>query len=190
MRIRDDVKQEALFQATIKLVNKIGFASSSVAKIAKEARISPATIYIYFKNKEDLLVSTYVNIKHDMSEAMLKNFNKPLPIRDILKILWRDMFAYSSKHPEYIEFSIQFSNSPFADLVVKKDVEKYFEPILMVLQRGIDEKIIKNVGYEILTAFIFHPIISLSNRKICTGFELSDKNIDTAFTLAWDAIKL
>ena len=37
MRIKDDIKQEALFQATVKLVNEIGFVSSSVAKIAKEA---------------------------------------------------------------------------------------------------------------------------------------------------------
>ena len=63
MRTKDDVKQEALVEATVKLVNQIGFAASSVAKIAKEAGVSPATLYIYYKNKEDLLVSTYVEIK-------------------------------------------------------------------------------------------------------------------------------
>lgn len=62
MRNKDELKQEAIIQATIKLVNKIGFVSSSVAKISKEANVSPATIYIYYKNKEDLLVSTYVEI--------------------------------------------------------------------------------------------------------------------------------
>ena len=56
MRTKDGIKQEALFEATVKLVNEIGFASSSVSKIAKQAGISPATIYIYYKNKEDLLV--------------------------------------------------------------------------------------------------------------------------------------
>ena len=50
MRTKDDQKKEALFKATIKLVNEIGFASSSVSKIAKEANVSPSTIYVFFKN--------------------------------------------------------------------------------------------------------------------------------------------
>ena len=37
MRTKDDEKKEALFEATVKLVNEIGFASSSVSKIAGEA---------------------------------------------------------------------------------------------------------------------------------------------------------
>ena len=69
MRVKDDEKQEALFEATVKLVNEIGFVSSSVSKIAKEANVSPATIYVYYKNKEDLLVSTYIAIKLDLSTA-------------------------------------------------------------------------------------------------------------------------
>jgi len=42
VRAKDEIKQEALFEATIKVVNQIGFASSSVSKIAREAGISPA----------------------------------------------------------------------------------------------------------------------------------------------------
>ena len=91
MRVKDEFKQDALFNATVKLVNEIGFVASSVSKIAKEANISPATIYVYYENKEDLLVSTYVNIKESTSRAILKDFDDSLPIRDILKKLWLNM---------------------------------------------------------------------------------------------------
>ena len=83
MRTKDDQKKEALFKATVKLVNEIGFASSSVSKIAKEANVSPSTIYVFFKNKDDLLVSTYVEIKRNMADALLADFDDKLPIRDI-----------------------------------------------------------------------------------------------------------
>ena len=63
MRQKDELKQDAIIHATVRLVNEIGFAASSVSKIAKAANVSPATIYIYYKNKEDLLVSTYISIK-------------------------------------------------------------------------------------------------------------------------------
>ncbi len=190
MRIKDDIKQEALFEATVKLVNEIGFASSSVSKIAKEANISPATIYVYYKNKEDLLVSTYLEIKKNIGRAIHEDFDDNLPIRDILQNVWFKMFDYTVRHSDYFQYTEQFSNSPYQSLVDKREIEKYFDPVINVLLRGIEQKIIKNVDFEILTTFIFYPIITLSTMGVCQGFELSDKNIETAFTLAWDAIKL
>jgi len=190
MRIKDDEKEAALFEATVKLVNEIGFAASSVSKIAKEAGVSPATIYIYYKNKEDLLVSTYVAIKLDMSRAMLEDFDPVLPIRDIFKNVWFNMFEYISTHLEYYQFAEQFSNSPYTSLVDKQEIEKYFEPLIEVLLKGIEQKIIKDVSLDILTAFMFYPITVLANPRVCQDVELNEENIETAFTMAWDAVKL
>jgi len=190
MRTKDDEKQEALFEATVKLVNEVGFVSSSVSKIAKEADVSPATIYVYYKNKEDLLVSTYIDIKRNLSKAVLTNFDDTLPIRDILKNVWFNTFDYISNHLQYFKFTEQFSNSPYSSLVNREAVEHNFDPVINVLQRGIDQKIIKNVSFDILAAFMFHPIIALSNSQLCQDFELSEENVETTFTLAWDAIKL
>ncbi len=189
MRSKDDIKQEALFEATVKLVNEIGFAASSVSKIAKEAGISPATIYIYYKNKEDLLVSTYVEIKKNIGRAVHTDFDETLPIRDILKQVWFRMFDYISGHPDYFQYTEQFANSPYQALVDKKEIETFFEPVIRVLCRGIEQKIIKNVDFHILTAFIFYPILALSNARVCLDFELTHDNIEAAFTMAWDAIR-
>jgi len=190
MRIKDDEKEAALFEATVKLVNEIGFASSSVSKIAKEAGVSPATIYVYYKNKEDLLVSTYIQIKLNLSQALLSDFNDKLPIRDILKNVWFNMFEYISNNLEYYKFVEQFSSSPYSSLVNKQEVEQYFIPLIKVLQRGSEQKFIKNVNFDILTTFMYHPITVLANPGLCQDFELNEENIETAFTLAWDAIRL
>ena len=190
MRIKDEQKQTAIIEATVKLVNEIGFVASSVAKIAKEANVSPATLYIYYKNKEDLLVSTYVTIKQELSEAMLERFDKNAPIRDILERVWFNAFAHIKKYPAHFLFAEQFSNCPYSSLVNKAELEQYFIPFLEVLQRGIEQKIIKNVPFDILFAFIFFPVLILSNQRHCEHFETSKENIHTAFTLAWDAIKL
>ncbi len=190
MRKKDEKKQAAIIEATIQLVNEIGFAASSVAKIAKTANVSPATIYIYHKNKEDLLVSTYIDIKHKMGKAMLADFDNTLPIRDTMKKVWRNTFAYISANKAYFQFGEQFSNSPYSSLIDKAAVEAPFLPLLETMNKGIEQKIIKDVPKDLLTAFIFHPILVLSNKNICAGFEKSSENIDLAFTMAWDAIKL
>lgn len=190
MRHKDEHKQDAIINASIKLVNEIGFVASSVAKIAKEANVSPATLYIYYKNKEDLLVSTYIDIKKKLSTAILRDFDENQPIRDILKKMWFNAFDYTSQYPDYFQFTEQFSNSAYSSLVNKQDVEKFYEPMIKILQKGIQQKIIKDVSFDILSVFMFYPVMMLSNSRLYANFELNTKNIETAFTCAWDAIKL
>ena len=190
MRTKDDKKQEALFQATIKVVNEIGFAASSVSKIAKEAKISPATLYIYYRNKEDLLVSTYIEIKKSIGEELSQVVDHELPLRDCLLNLWKKIFSHISNNKEEFRFAEQFSNSPYTQLVDKEELNNSFSSVIAVLQRGIDMKIIKNVDFNILAAFIFHPITTLANPNLCSDFELNEETLEQAFQLAWDAIKL
>ena len=190
MRTKDEIKQQALRKATVELVNETGFAASSVSKIAKKAGTSPATLYIYYKNKEDLLVSTYVEIKKNLGRTIQKDFNPDSPIRDIMKTVWFNMLQYIEEFPDDFHYSEQFANSPYQDLVDRAEVEKYFSPLIETIYRGIDQKIIKDVHFDILMVFIFMPILSLANKKICRNLDLDKNNIETAFNLAWDAIKL
>ncbi len=190
MRTKDDEKREALFKATVKLVNEVGFAASSVAKIAKEAGVSAATLYVYHKNKEELLVSTYIELKHDLSRALLAGFDDTLPLRDILKNVWISLFKYVTGNPEYFRYIDQFANSPYIDLVDRKIIDQYFIPLLEVFNRGVEQKIIKDVDINILSAFFWSPATFLAGSRLCDDFEVTEENIDRAFTLAWDAIKL
>jgi AcrR family transcriptional regulator len=190
MRTRDDKKQEALFLATIKLVNEIGFASSSVSKIAREAEVSPATLYVYFKNKEDLLVSTYVEIKMGMGAALLAGLDESKPLHDILYRVWHNVFTYVSSNREEFRYAEQFANSPYTELVDRAQVESTFVPLIRIIQDGIDQKIIKDVNLDILGVFMFHPILILANPYHCRDFEPTKENIDIAFRMAWDAIRL
>lgn len=190
MRYKDEAKQDEIIRATVKLVNQVGFAASSVSKIAKEANVSPATIYIYYKNKEDLLVSTYVDIKKKLSEAILKDFDDTQPIRDILKAAWFKTYDFISNYPDNFQYTEQFANSPYSTLVDKSEVDKHFEPIVKVIQRGIEQKIIKNVPLDILLIFVYYPVAIISNPRLSAKFNCDKECIETAFDMTWDAIKL
>ncbi|MCJ8347770.1 TetR family transcriptional regulator [bacterium] len=183
-----DKKQQALFEATIKLVNEIGFSSSSVAKISSEAKVSPATLYIYHENKVDLLVSTYLIIKKSLSLAALEGFDPKMDVRDGLKLVWTNMFQYISKHTDHFQFTEQFNYCPYASLINKEEVDSFFTPVLNLIQHGIDRKMIKDVDFSILFCFLVTPVFHLANPKVCNNFTVSEKNVDSAFELAWDAI--
>lgn len=189
MRNKDINKQEAIIEATILLVNEIGFVSSSVSKIAKKANVSPATIYIYYKNKDDLLVSTYVEIKKKMSATLLEGFDNSKPFKEILQTFWKNGFQFVKENKSLYQYSEQFANSPYSDLVNHSELEKHFEPFITMLQKGIEQKVIKNVPFDLLATFIFYPIMIMSNQKMCRALELNEEIIETGFSLAWDAIK-
>ena len=86
MRHKDDNKREAIRNAAIELITTIGFADTSMSKIAKAANVSPATIYVYFENKEDLLNQIYLMVKREISEAMLAGYDDGLPVEDGFKL--------------------------------------------------------------------------------------------------------
>ena len=189
MRTKDEEKQEALFEATVKVVNQIGFASSSVSKIAKEAGVSPATLYTYHKNKEDLLVSTYLNVKRKLSDIVMEEIDEAQPILDSFRQIWFNLFQFTVQHPDYFQFSEQFSNSPFNDQRLQNDIDQMFMPIAKLIRRGIKRKVIKDLDVDIISAFIFYPVIILANPRLCRNFDATDEQIDQSFQLAWDAIK-
>lgn len=191
MRAKDEEKQAALFEAAVKVVNKIGFASSSVSKIAKEAGVSPATLYTYHKNKDDLMVSTYVDIKRQLSRIAMETIDEGMPVRDSLRQVWFNLFRFAVEHPDYAQFSEQFSNSPYNNQVEQRDIDRMFNPLVKLILRGIERKILKNVNVDIINTFVLYPVSILANSRLSRNFDPKAKaDVEQAFQLAWDAIKL
>src|SRR5688572_8299901 len=60
-------KYEAILRAAIKVFAGSGFFNSKVADVAREAGVADGTVYLYFKNKDDILVSIF---NHYMEEAL------------------------------------------------------------------------------------------------------------------------
>ncbi len=60
MRRKDDEKEYRIRHAVIELMLKEGFYGTSIAKIARPADVSPATVYIYYENKEEMLQDIYL----------------------------------------------------------------------------------------------------------------------------------
>jgi len=188
MRIRDIQKQKAVIDATIKVINEIGFASASISKIAKEAGVSVGTIYIYYKNKEDLVISVYYYVKEEMTAVLFKDINENSSVKQNLKNIWKNTINSGAKIPELITYSEQFSNSPFYDLVDSSKIYELTKPIIDIVNRGIDENILKQMSFEVFIAFFYVPANFLSNRKMCPGFEITKQNMDDTFILVWNTI--
>ena len=52
-------KRERILKAAIKVFAKNGFYATRVSEIAKAAGVADGTIYLYFKNKDDVLITIF-----------------------------------------------------------------------------------------------------------------------------------
>ncbi|MGD8890514.1 MAG: helix-turn-helix domain-containing protein, partial [Desulfobacterales bacterium] len=52
-------KYHRILEAAVKVFAQQGFHQSTVSQIAKEAGVADGTIYLYFKNKNDILVNFF-----------------------------------------------------------------------------------------------------------------------------------
>lgn len=56
---RNSDKYQKILEAAVVVFAKRGFFQSTVSQIAKQAGVADGTIYLYFKNKDDILVQFY-----------------------------------------------------------------------------------------------------------------------------------
>ena len=59
MRQKDEDKQRRIKEAMVNLILREGIDGTSVSKIAREAGVSAATIYVYYDSKEAMLAEVF-----------------------------------------------------------------------------------------------------------------------------------
>ena len=97
-------KRAALLKATLFLVNSGGIQEACMAKVAKMADVSPATIYLYFENKQDLINQLYLSVKEDFTKYSFAQFDLALPVKKSFEQVWFNMFVYKQTNVEEASF--------------------------------------------------------------------------------------
>ncbi len=74
MKNKNKQKYHRIIQAATKIFAKKGFHQAKVADIAKEAEVADGTIYLYFRNKDHILISLF----EEQMKVVLDNMRSEL----------------------------------------------------------------------------------------------------------------
>src|SRR3954471_19894852 len=113
MRRRDLDKQQTIRRRALALIVRDGVDGFSMQKLAKAARVSPATLYIYFKNRDDLIFQLYKEEMEKMFTATLEGFDPDGSFADGLRVQWKNRARYSLEHTLEGQFLEQMRHSPY-----------------------------------------------------------------------------
>lgn len=112
MRKKDAEKKESIKQAVIKMILEEGFHGASIAKIAREAGISPATVYIYYASKDDMLKEIYEEYADQVYFYLLSKIDPNMSGRKLIDTWIRAYYAYIKEQEKVFHFVEQFSSCP------------------------------------------------------------------------------
>ena len=183
-------KRNALIKATIELVNNNGFHATPMSKIAKMANVSPATIYLYFENKQDLLNETYIDVKAKYTAFAFETYDDKASVKDGFETIWKRIADFKLNECENAMFLAQCDNTPIIDEHSRQEGIKHLQPLLDLWKRGKKEGIIKPISDYLLYAYAINPLSFLMMSQERGAFILDKTHIEEAYQAAWDSIKL
>jgi AcrR family transcriptional regulator len=89
--------REAILRSSLKLFSRKGYSRTTLAEIARDAGISTANLYVYFRSKLEILYAIYdpwMRERLNRLEAAMAECRTPkAKLRLLLQTLWRDLPA-------------------------------------------------------------------------------------------------
>ena len=120
-------KRERILAAAERIFARHGFFAARVSEVAKEAGVADGTIYLYFKSKDDLLISVFENRMAHVNDQ-LRTAVADLPPSEQLRAFIRAYLRMVSDEPAAVEvltielrqsskFMKEYDNPQFADFL-------------------------------------------------------------------------
>ncbi len=138
-------KHKRILQAATKVFAHNGFYNSKISEIAKEAGVADGTIYLYFKNKDDILISLF---EEEMGKAianMKKEIGKEKNLLEKLKRFAIIQLNSKKDNPDLaaiMEVELRQSSKFMKEYVNIKFIE-YLKILSSIIREGQEEGIIR-----------------------------------------------
>lgn len=139
MRVSD--KHQKITQAAVKVFARKGFFNARISDIAKEAKVADGTIYLYFNNKYDILISLFedeigkiiVKVK-----LLLENETDPKKMLQIYALHHLNLLQEQKELVEVLQMELRQSNKFIKEYRNTKFIE-YIDIVSDIVHKGQQE---------------------------------------------------
>lgn len=174
MRLKDDSKEILIRQKAVQLIATKSLDEFSMKDLATACGISVSTIYVYFKNKEDLFFQLILQLRIEQLRYSIRGLNDDMPFEEGLRLQWLNRFEYFLAHPldiqavERLKYSPQFQKTTLPLMeALKPNLGRFVEN---AVKRGELAK----MPFELYWAIGFAPLYSLIEFHVAGGSYAND----------------
>jgi len=165
MRLKEGKKEVDIIEAAIKVFSENGYHKAKISKIAEVANVAIGSVYVYYKNKEDLLYKIFDNLwerlYQDYKKLSENSFLSPSEKLDSMIDIFFDIFT---ENPALAMVFVNEQN--YLMLNGKYEFTEYYQQFLaqaqLVIFEGVNKNIFaENVDIDIFRFYVFGAIRNL-----------------------------
>lgn len=175
-RRRSDDKRRRILQAAVKVFARKGYFAAKVSEIAKKADVADGTIYLYFRNKEDILVSLFDEVMKEHVSRAREEMHKVEGAHARLRVLAEHhLRVLGSDRDLAVVFQVELRQSTkFMEKFTASWLQDYFAAVGEVVAAGQkDGSLRADVPQKILIKAFFGTL-----DEMVTSWVLSGKDYD------------
>jgi TetR/AcrR family fatty acid metabolism transcriptional regulator len=165
-------KYQRILTAAVKVFARQGFYQSTISQVAREAGVADGTIYLYFKNKDDILVNFFSFITKQAFERFRLAVDSAKNSEDKLRQLIR---SHLSAFQQDMDFAIVYQvethqSSRLADEQIREMSKMYRDIIAEIAEQGQAEGCFrKDIYVGLVKRFVIGAVDEVINTWIHAG---------------------
>jgi len=183
--MRDPDKPQQIIEAAVRVFARKGYYNSRVSDIAREAGIAAGTIYLYFKTKDDILVTLFRDKMAEFVGALRKAIaGEPDAARKVRRLvsLHFSMLEENPDLAEVVQVELRQGQKFFRG-ASSQEIGAYFALIGSVLEEGVAEgRFRSSLPVKVATKMLFGAMDQMATSWVLgkRGYQL----VDTAHAVA------
>jgi len=174
MRIKEGNKEEDILKAAIKVFAETGYHSSKMSKVAEVAGVSTGSLYVYYKNKEEILLKIFEDVWKKLYNGLFILVERkdldPIEKFDSMIDMIFDSFTESPSIAIVIaneQHHLQFGNP--------EGFTEYFEKFLKLGERIVEEGMKTDVFNPKVDVKIFRHFFLGGFRDLITNWAVNNE---------------
>jgi len=165
-RTKQNDKYHRILEAAVKVFADQGFFQSTVSQIAKVAGVADGTIYLYFKNKDDILVQIFSYKTKQVFEGFREEVDRVAdPVEKLRNLVRRHLEEFQKdRHMAIVYQSETHQTSRRAEAQIRKMSKMYLDLISEIVEQGQEDGCIrKDLYLGLVRRFIIGAVDEVIN---------------------------
>lgn len=165
-------KYHLILEAAIKVFAEQGFHQATISQIAREAGVADGTIYLYFKNKEDIMVNFFGYKTRQVFGRFREEVDKADNARDKLRLLINSHLK-EFQRDRNMAILYQTETHRFSRMCeeqIREMSKMYLDLVSEIVEAGQDEGLMrKDLYMGLVKRFIIGAIDEVINTWLHSG---------------------
>jgi TetR/AcrR family fatty acid metabolism transcriptional regulator len=169
---KENGKYQRIMNAAIKIFAEQGFYKATISQVAREAGVADGTIYIYFKNKADILNNFFSYRTRLVFQRFRDAVEQATDSEDKLRnLIWRHLYEFQRDRDMAIVFQREALQARYiADEDIKAITKMYLDILEDIISQGQREgRIRKDFQSGLVKRFILGAVNEVINTWVTTG---------------------